>query len=213
MRTIVQEPENGSQPGGSGQTRSIPRFMRLTNINAPSALSKPTKTPQLNCRQYAFDRKLNASDIGPLPEKLRDETYHQSWPRGDEYASLSVILKLLDDVFRQMFLDLSMAWNRLGDPGLRIAIPIMFRSVSDQDAAKALDCPDQVNWVYSEWVDAPRWLGRRPARASTHFEHTQVNSLHATTNSSTFRIPGMKLPVMSRHKSIRCSLRSSRVSP
>ena len=32
----------------------------------------------------------------------------------------------------------------------------------------------QIYRVYSEWVDAPRWLGRRPARASTHFEHTQI---------------------------------------
>ena len=28
--------------------------------------------------------------------------------------------------------------------------------------------------VYSKWVDAPGWLGRRPARASTRFEYTLI---------------------------------------
>jgi hypothetical protein len=78
-----------------------------------------------------------------------------------------------DDVPGQMILDFAVSWHRLGNPGRRVQVPVVPPSMAAQDASESLDGADQ------------------------------VNSLHGTTNSSTFRMPGSSPLVRSRYRSMR----------
>src|SRR5262249_52280089 len=69
---------------------------------------------------------------------------------------------------RQLFVNLAMSRHGLPDPGLRVLIPVVLRTVPDEDAAESLDLLDQ------------------------------LGPLHETINSSTLRIPGSSPLAMSR---------------
>lgn len=79
----------------------------------------------------------------------------------------TLITQHFEDVPGQAVLDFSMPRYRLRDPGARITVPIVLSPVANQYPAEPLDRLDQ------------------------------LGAFHATSNSPTFRIPGISPLVMS----------------
>src|ERR1017187_8292037 len=98
-------------------------------------------------------------------------------------AESGLAAEFFDDMPGQVILDLTMSWHRLGDTGIRVAIPIVLAAVTDEHAAQCFDALDQ------------------------------IDTFHAITKSSTLRMPGIWPLVISWYKSWRCSFKSSSVSP
>lgn len=69
-----------------------------------------------------------------------------------------------DDPLGQSLVDLPVPRDRLGDAGRGVPVPVVLGTVPHQLAPESLDRPDQ------------------------------INALHGTTNSPTFRVPGMCPP-------------------
>src|SRR5437763_1886 len=96
---------------------------------------------------------------------------------------LSAFGQFLEDVSREGFVDLTVSRWRLPNTRNSVLIPVVFRAVPHQNATESRDFPNQ------------------------------IDALHEITNSSTLRMNGSSRLVISRYRSRKCSLRSSRVSP
>src|SRR5204862_2652426 len=107
-------------------------------------------------------RRVLEREINHVGEHEKIYTKWSSDAPGARLLTLwALARKHSQNVPRQTFLDLAVARNRLRNAGRRISIPIVLRAVANQHAAQALDLAHK------------------------------IDSLHATSRSSTLRMPGI----------------------